>query len=83
MLYYIHRSQCRTTTFVVLGFHGRKQTASTTKPLIPSFLVKVDILGIDLIVEAWVSDVQLVWRYSYNGTWQGFGQSSEHATGHT
>jgi hypothetical protein len=55
---------------MVFGFYRGEQAVSGTKPLVPPFLVEMDVPGIDLFKEPWIPDMQLVRRYSYDGAWQ-------------
>lgn len=56
---------------MVFGFYRGKQAVGAAKSLVPTFLVKVNILRVDLVEEARVSDMQFIRCYSYDGTWHG------------
>jgi len=66
MLKHLHGSQRSTASLVLLRVNGRQQAACTPKPLVPTLLVEVDVLGVDLVVKVWVSYVQFIRRHSYN-----------------
>jgi hypothetical protein len=48
----IHWTERRTPALVNLRVYSRKQTSRATKSFVPSFFVKMNILGVDLLEEA-------------------------------
>jgi hypothetical protein len=44
-------------SLVLLGIDSGKQAARTAKPFVPSFLVKMEVLGVDLFVKRRISYV--------------------------
>jgi hypothetical protein len=56
----LHGTQCGTAAFVERGIHGGQDAALCPEADVPSLLVEVEVLCIELVEEARVADVQLV-----------------------
>jgi hypothetical protein len=56
----LHGTQCGTAAFVEGGIHGGQDAALCAEADVPSLLVEVEVLCIELVEEVRVADVQLM-----------------------
>lgn len=48
----IHGGQCGTSPLMCFGVYRGQHTVGDAKSLVPSFLVEMDVLGIELVEES-------------------------------
>ena len=65
----LHGTQCGAATLVERGVHSGQHTTLCTEPNVPSLLVEMEILCIELIKEVRVANVQFMGGYADNWTW--------------
>lgn len=64
----LHGRKCSTATLVFLRIDCRQDTSFSAKSYIPSFLVQMGILGVELIEKSRISNMYFIRSYTDNGS---------------